>query len=86
MRKTAVKNEALFVKPRRNRVIVLESLNFFWDEWELNEIAKMWKSNFSVKYMADYFDRDPDEILPALIHLAKEERIIKRKCGLLGTE
>ena len=28
-------------KPRMNRVIVLEELNFVWDECELEEVASM---------------------------------------------
>lgn len=84
MRKTRVYNEAYMLKPRRNRVIVLEGLNFFWDEPELEEIVQMWEEQFSVNYISDYFDRDPDEILLALLHLAKTDRIQKRNGGLFG--
>jgi hypothetical protein len=69
---------------RMNRIIVLEDLNFIWERSELREIKKMWEKNFSVSYMADYFERDPDEILLALIHLAKDDRISARKNGFKG--
>jgi hypothetical protein len=76
--------EGYLLNPRRNRVIVLEDMNFIWEQSDLREIKKMWKMNLSVKYMADYFDRDPDEILLALIHLAKDDRIKNRIYGLKG--
>lgn len=76
--------EGCLMDARRNRVIVCEDLNFIWEQSELREIKRMWKMNFSVKYMAEYFDRDPDEILIALIHLAKDDRIQSRIYGLKG--
>lgn len=75
---------SLYREPRRNRVIVLEDLNFFWDESELNEMAEIWRQGFSVYYISEYFERDPDEILLALMHLARQERIRRRKGGLFG--
>jgi hypothetical protein len=71
-------------KPRINRQIVLEDLNFLWDRPELRELVQMWNKKFSVLQMAEYFERDPDEILLALIHLARTDRIKKRKGGLFG--
>lgn len=68
---------------RRNRVCVLEDLDFYWDEKELKTIKRMWLQELSVYYMALILDRDPDEILLAVIHLAREERIEKRKSGIL---
>lgn len=75
---------ALLREPRRNRVIVLEDLNFIWDQKELIELTKMWEQGKSVIAISSYFDRDPDEIILALMHLAKEERITSRKGGLFG--
>lgn len=69
---------------RLNRVIVLEELNFVWDETELRELELMWQKNVSIKSMSKHFDRDPDEILLALIHLAREDRIKRREGGLFG--
>jgi hypothetical protein len=70
--------EGYLTNARLNRVIVLEDMNFIWEQSDLREVKKMWKMNFSIKYMAEYFDRDPDEILLALIHLAKDDRIKSR--------
>jgi hypothetical protein len=77
------RNQEILRTPRKNRIVVLEDLNFIWDEEELFDIACMWEDGSSVIYIANYFDRDPDEILLALIHLAREERITQRTGGIL---
>lgn len=77
-RQTALAN------PRKNRIIVLESLNFLWDDPELKEIADMWEQEVSICSMGEHFNRDPDEVLLAVIHLARKGRISKRKSGLGG--
>jgi ABC-type ATPase with predicted acetyltransferase domain len=68
---------------RKNRVIVCEGLNFFWDEPELKQLAMMWKRCDGIEIIAKYFKRDPDEIIIALIHLARNDKINRRKGGLL---
>jgi predicted regulator of amino acid metabolism with ACT domain len=68
---------------RLNRIIVCEYMNFIWDAPELKEIVKMWQMNLSIEYMANHFDRDPDEVIVAIIHLAREDKIIRRKEGLI---
>jgi hypothetical protein len=77
------RNQGILRNPRKNRVVVLEDLNFIWDEEELFDITCMWNDGLSVLYIANYFDRDPDEIILALIHLAREERITQRVGGML---
>lgn len=65
--------------------IVCEEMNFFWEESDLNKLVKMWNKGTSPKKMAAYLDReDPDEVLFALIQLAKDGRISERKGGLFG--
>lgn len=71
------------INARKNRVIVCEELNFLWDEDELFDISCMWNDGLSVMYIADYFKKDTDEILIALIHLARNDKINRRKGGLL---
>ncbi|MBM4762735.1 hypothetical protein [Bacillus sp. B15-48] len=74
----------LYLAARKNRVIVLEDMDFLWDEPELNELADLWERGISIKQMAYRFDReDPDEVILALLHLAREDRIRRRKGGLL---
>jgi hypothetical protein len=66
-------------KARKNRVIVLEEMNFVWDEPELEEMAQMWESGSSVFQIAKHFNgRDPDEVFLALFHLARQEKITDR--------
>jgi hypothetical protein len=69
---------------RINRVIVCEDMNFIWDDPELKQIAKMWKQRYSIEGISKYFDRDPDEVLFALIHLARNDKIKRRKGGLFA--
>lgn len=83
MRQAVIK-DALLIDARQNRVIVCEDMNFFWDEPELKDLKKMWDLTLSMEYMAEYFDRDPDEVLFALVHLARLDKIDRRKGGLLG--
>jgi hypothetical protein len=77
-----IAKEKYFRPARMNRVIVCDDLNFFWDRPELNELKKMWKKGISVADMGKHFDRDPDEVLLALIHLARENEITARRRGL----
>lgn len=79
----AFHKQAILKNPRKKRVIVCEDLNFFWDEPELKEVIKMWEHGADVRMIGRHFDRDPDEILFALIHLARRGRIVRRKGGLL---
>lgn len=77
--------EALLRKPRKKRTIVCEGLDFIWDEPELVELAEMWNQGSTIEWMAKYFKRnDPDEVLFALIHIAREDRIGSRRSGLKG--
>lgn len=82
--KGLAKNDVYFKDALMNRVIVLEEANFIWDRSELNEMAEMWKNGVSIQKMGAYFERDPDEVLLAIIHLAKEEKIMTRSGGGLG--
>lgn len=79
----APKKEYFLREPRKNRIVVLDDLDFVFDEGELMDIKEMWEQELSIYYMGTYFDRDPDELLMAIIHLSREEKINRRKSGLL---
>lgn len=79
----AFHKQAILRESRKKRVIVCEDLNFIWDEPELREIAKMWSNGEDVRKISEHFERDADEVLFALIHLARKDRIQRRKGGLL---
>ncbi|MBN6889928.1 hypothetical protein ACUXCC_003445 [Cytobacillus horneckiae] len=72
------------LKPRKNRIVVLEDLNFVWDEPELMELAELWEQEYSVMYISDQLGRDTDEVIIGLIHLAREDLISQRRGGLLN--
>lgn len=76
--------ESYYAEARKCRVIVLEELDFIWDQEELDDMAFCWREGKSVKTIAKRFKRDPDEILLALMHLAREDRIKQRESGLMG--
>ncbi|MFE4522163.1 helix-turn-helix domain-containing protein [Cytobacillus firmus] len=76
--------DSLLREPRRKTVIVLEELDFIWDDAELAELIKFWERERSITWIGKYFERDPDEVLLALIHLARQDRIDKRQTGLKG--
>ncbi|WP_152966723.1 hypothetical protein [Sporosarcina globispora] len=65
-------------------MIVLEELDFIWDDAELAVLKDLWDREFSISWIGEYFERDPDEVLLALIHLARSHRIDRRKTGLKG--
>ena len=63
-------------KKRRNIKLVLEGLDFTWDEDELKQLAWMNDEGYSIQEMNQIFKReDPDEIFLALFHLARIGRI-----------
>jgi hypothetical protein len=63
-------------------VILLEHLDFLWDWWELRELSMIWEQELSVKYAAKYFNRPVAEIMLANMHLARIDKIKRRRGGL----
>lgn len=70
-------------EPRLNRICCCEDLDFYWDESELKELNKLWNIGMSILEMSEHFERDTDEVIVALIHLARTDKIKQRKGGLL---
>lgn len=75
--------QSVLRESRKKRVIVCEDMNFIWDQTELNKMAKFWNQSGDVRIIANYFNRDPDEVVFALIHLARIDKIQRREGGLL---
>lgn len=63
-------------------ITILENLDFIWDLHELKELQYMWRKGYSVNYASDYFERPVEEIVLAIMHLSREEKIARRKGGL----
>lgn len=82
MVKVAVAGDHFMQVSRRNRVIVLEDLDFVWERNELNQIAKMWSEGKYLRDIAFETDRKDDEVFLALFHLSRAGKITSRKGGL----
>jgi hypothetical protein len=63
-------------------IVVLEHLDFLYDWSELRELGVIWERGLSIKYAAKYFNRPVAEIMLAIIHLARIEKIKRRRGGL----
>lgn len=71
-------------KARSDRKItVLEDCNFEFYESDLKEIAKQFKDYRDIEQIAKMMNRDPDEIMLAVIHLAKSKKLkqVNRRKG-----
>lgn len=62
-------------KSRRNIIIVCEELDYNWDEDDLKVVADMCKYTYTVGEIAKHFVRDPDEVLFACVHLARQGKV-----------
>jgi hypothetical protein len=77
--------ENLHMTEKRQKVyIALEDLDFIWDIRQVRELDEMWRRGFSLQYMAEYFDRDPDEVALLLMDRLRRGRIRPRKGGIFG--
>jgi hypothetical protein len=77
--------ESYHMTEQRQKVyIALEELNFIWDFRQVRELDEMWRRGFSLQYMAEYFDRDPDEVAILLMDRLRRGRIRPRKGGIFG--
>jgi hypothetical protein len=65
-------------------MIILEDINFEWSTSDIARAIDMWKNKESIIEIAKAFNRDPDEVLLLLLHLARQRKIKKRKVNLYG--
>lgn len=70
--------ESWLVHSRRNVVVVLEDMDFVWDEDELNLIAKWFAGGYDFFEIGKFLKRDPDEVWAAWMHLARENKLLKK--------
>lgn len=64
--------------------IVLEDLNFLWKDEDLDKLVELWKENKPLQDIAKSVNRSCEEVFLALMHLARERRIKKRKGFVWG--
>jgi hypothetical protein len=69
-------------KYRQHNIIILEHLDFLWDWSELRELCVIWERGLSSKYASNYFERPMAEIVLAVMHLARINKIKRRRGGL----
>lgn len=63
---------------RRNIVVVLEDMNFIWDEDQLQLIAKWSAGGYDLFEIGEFLKRDPDEVWAAWMHLARKNKLLKK--------
>ncbi|KHD85693.1 hypothetical protein NG54_07840 [Heyndrickxia ginsengihumi] len=77
------KIESQFMKKKRAKIyIALEEIDFIWDTREIREFIQMWRKGFSVKYIADYFERPEIDCVLLVMDLSIKGRIKPRLNGL----
>jgi hypothetical protein len=69
-------------KFRQRYVITCENLDFLWEWSELRELVTIWNMGLSIRYAAEYFERDKGDILLGIMHLARINKIKRRRGGL----
>lgn len=85
--RTVTSLEIAYLTERRKKTyIACEELNFLWCETEVNELIEMWKKGKSGQEIAEYFDREPDEVALLIFDLSRNRKIKPRKRGLMGCE
>jgi hypothetical protein len=62
-----------------------ESLEWRWEEKKVRDFDELWRLGYNIYTIANYFDRDPDEVLILAIDRVRSEKISQRAGGLLGT-
>lgn len=69
-------------KYRKHEIVVCENLDFLWDWRDLRELIQIWELELSVRYASEYFGREKGDILLAVMHLARINKIKRRRGGL----
>jgi hypothetical protein len=79
--------ESTYMKKKSQAIYMAlddDNLNFFWDEKEVLMFDELWKSDTNIIDIAEFFDRDPDEVVILAIDRARKGFIGKRKGGIVG--
>ncbi|NGP46003.1 hypothetical protein G4V62_13980 [Bacillaceae bacterium SIJ1] len=61
-------------------------MDFIWDDADLSDFAELWRGGMSLVGIAGHFRRDIDECALAVMHLARENRIKRRRNGIFENE
>jgi len=77
-------NDRLKLRPKSELIIALSDLDFSWFPEEVGKVKQLWNQGLHIAAIAAKVKRDQDEVAILIMHLARQERIAKRKMGVLG--
>jgi hypothetical protein len=77
--------EKHFKKSRRNIYTLLEEFSLEWKTIDILAFQKLWYRGFSLKWIAEYFDRDIDEMTVVAIDQARRGYIQPRMNGIFDS-
>jgi len=68
------------------KYVVLDEvkINFFWSEKEVSDFDYLWNEGRTLKELANYFKRKPEEVLLLALDRGMLEKIKPRSGGLIG--
>lgn len=69
-----------------SKVIILEDLNFTWEEKVIDDVIVMWEKGFPLQDIAEKIERNNEETFLLLMHLSLKNKIKGRKRGIWGHE
>ncbi len=72
------------LKKRNDTYIALEDTDFTWDLMQVTEFEYLWREGYSLQGIAEYFDRDIDEVALLLMDRIKKDKIKPRKRGIFA--
>jgi hypothetical protein len=62
-----------------------EDFDWRWERDDVMKLDELWKLGYNIITIADYFHRDPDEVLVLLFDRMRKGRLEQRAGGLTGT-
>ncbi len=77
-------NDRLKLRPKNELIIALDDLDFSWFPAEVAKVKQLWNQGLHIADIATKVKRDQDEVAVLIMHLAREEKIAKRKMEVLG--
>lgn len=66
-----------YIKPDKDYVFLLEDMEFAMTKDQLERVTKNWNEGYWIPSIAEMEERNPIEILIALIHQAKKGRKVR---------
>jgi len=76
--------DRLKLRPKNELVIVLEDLDFSWFPHEIEKVKRFWAFGWHIADIAKQVKRDQDEVAILIIHLARRNKIGRRRGGVFG--